>query len=368
MNIFVEKTNFANELKQFLGIFEKKSLMEILDNIKITAHENGTLELEATDLEIGLLSNLSVDVRESGTFTVNGKDLYELVSKMPEGNVEISENNDLQIIISNESKSSKYKLLGIQSADYPNLPQYNFDSSIPMDLKKFLKLVNQNYYIISPDVKFNLGGALLHIFPEAIEMASTDGHRLSFSSYQNEFSITDPIEYIISKKTLLELLKIGESGEIYFGFDANNLFFKYKNRILSSRIIDQKFPNYQSVIPAKISFSVYLNRDLLLQTLRRVLIFKTKNNAVFFKFEENKLILERNTPEKGEAHEEIEIDYTGKPISVAFNGNYIIDFLTHIDSPDIQISMGENESSFMFLPLQDELQVNFKYVIMPLNL
>ena len=99
MNIIVEKSHFANELRLFQGIFEKKSLKDILENIKITAREDGTLELVATDLEIGLLSTISVTVNEPGSFTVNGKDFYELISKMPEGLVEISENNDLQIIL-----------------------------------------------------------------------------------------------------------------------------------------------------------------------------------------------------------------------------------------------------------------------------
>ena len=123
MRICVEKNFFSNELKLFQGVFEKKTLIDILQNIKITALENGDLELVATDLEIGLSSKIQVKVEEPGTFTVNGKDFYDLLSKMPEGDIEISENNDLNISISNETKTSKYKLMGLQSADYPQLPE-----------------------------------------------------------------------------------------------------------------------------------------------------------------------------------------------------------------------------------------------------
>ncbi|MCP5047094.1 MAG: DNA polymerase III subunit beta, partial [bacterium] len=352
------------------GIFEKKSLKDILENIKLTAHEDGTLELVATDLEIGLLSTINVTVNEPGTFTVNGKDLYDLISKMPEGLVEISENNDLQIFITNEKKTSKYKLLGLQSSDYPLLPEGNFETPIGISVKKISSIINKSYYIISPEMKFSLGGALIGISENKFELAATDSHRLAYLSYEDDFSVTadETLSFIVSRKTLLELLKMCEEGDIQFAFDKNNLFFKYKNRILSSRIIDQKFPNYKAVIPDRTEFETIVNKEELLQTLRRVLIFKTRNNGVVFSFENNKLILERTTPEKGEAHDELEIDYPGNPIKVAFNGNFVIDFLSHIDSEDIKICIIDQDSSFIFKPLTDTDDVDFIYVVMPLNI
>lgn len=367
MNIFVEKSLFADELKLFQGIFEKKSLMDILQNIKVTALEDGTVELVATDLEIGLSSTFQVDVREPGTFTVDGKDLYDLISRMPEGLVEISENNDLQIIINNEAKTSKYKLLGLQSSDYPQLPTAELTSPVNIVMKKLASMINKSYYIISPEMKFNLGGALMSITAERLEMAATDGHRLAYLYYDSEINTVEPIEFIISRKTLLELLKICDDGELEFCFDKNNLFFKHKHHILSSRIIDQKFPNYKAVIPEKTTFKTILKTDEILQVLRRILIFKTRNNGVMFGFSHNKLILERTTAEKGEAHDELNIDYSGNPINIAFNGNFILDFLTHIESEEIEISMNDAESSFVFKPLGDP-DTDFIYVVMPLNM
>lgn len=369
MNIIVDKSQFANELKLFQGIFEKKSLKDILENIKLTAMEDGTLELVATDLEIGLLSTIQVTVNEPGTFTVNGRDLYELISKMPDGNVEISENNDLQIYITNERKTSKYKLLGLQSSDYPLLPEGDFSTAVKISVEKISSIINKSYYIISPEMKFSLGGALMNVSKNKFEMAATDSHRLAYLYYDGEFDISEEIlSFIVSRKTLLELLKICEEGDIHFSFDKNNLFFKYNNRILSSRIIDQKFPNYKAVIPDKCEFETVLNKEVLLQTLRRILIFKTRNHGVYFNFEDNKLILERTTPEKGEAHDELDIDYPGNKVKVAFNGNFIIDFLSHVETEEIKIGIIDEDSSFIFKPLTDEEDVEFIYVVMPLNI
>lgn len=368
MNIFVEKSQFADELRLFQGVFEKKSLMDILQNIKITAQENGQLELVATDLEIGLSSVIDADVKEPGTFTVNGKDLYDLVSRMPEERLEISENNDLQVVITNERKTMKYKLLGLQSSDYPQLPAADFSTSITLMMKKFASIINKSYYIISPEMKFNLGGALMTIAENRLEMAATDGHRLAYLQYIQEDYAPEPLEFIVSRKTLMELIKICEDGEMAFSHDKNNLFFKYKNRVLSSRIIDQKFPNYKAVIPEQTQFKAILNTDALLQTLRRLLIFKTRNNGVMFNFGDNKLVIERTTPDRGEAHEELEIQFMENPINVAFNGNFIIDFLTHVETEEIEISMNDGESSFIFKPLGESEDVDFIYVVMPLNI
>ncbi|MDD8012258.1 MAG: DNA polymerase III subunit beta [Acidobacteriota bacterium] len=367
MKIFVEKAKLENELRLFQGIFEKKAIMEILQNIKLTAMDGGILEMVATDLEIGLVTSIQVDVRQTGSFTVNGKDLYDLVSKMPEGVIEISEDNDLQVIITNEKKTSKYKMLGLQSSDYPELPANDMANAISLSLTDFQAMINNCYYVISPELKFNLGGALLSIAKNKLEMAATDGHRLAYSFFNADTAVSEAVEYILSRKTLLEVLKIGSSGEIEFAFDNNNLFFKHMNRTLCSRIVDQKFPNYKTVIPEKTEQTAVVRTEELLQTLRRILIFKTRNNGVLFKFSKNKLALERTTPEKGEGYDEISIEYAGKAVSVGFNGNFILDFLTHINSEKLGIGLNDSESSFLFKPM-DGSGAHFIYIVMPLNI
>jgi DNA polymerase-3 subunit beta len=367
MKIIVEKAKLENELRLFQGIFEKKAIMEILQNIKLAAMNGGVLELVATDLEIGLITNLQVEVKGTGSFTVNGKDLYDLVSKMPDGMIEISEDNDLQVVITNEKKTCKYKMLGLQSADYPELPTNDMSGAVSLPLADLQAMINNCYYVISPELKFNLGGALMSISRNKLEMAATDGHRLSYTFFAADTGVGEPVEYILSRKTLLEVLKIGNAGEVEFAFDNNNLFFKHKNRVLCSRIVDQKFPNYKTVIPDKTEHTAVVKTEELLQTLRRILIFKTRNNGVMFKFSKNKLVLERTTPEKGEGYDEIPVEFAGKPVSVGFNGNFILDFLTHIDAETIAVGMNDSESSFQFKPLNGSGS-HFIYIVMPLNI
>ncbi len=367
MKLLIEKELLANELKLFVGIFEKKSMMEILQNIKITAFQHGNIELIATDLEIGLSTNFEAQVTEEGSFTVNGRDFYDLISKMPEGNIEIEENNDLQIVIKSSSKKSKYKLMGMQSSDYPELPSSDFKNAQKLKMSSFAFMINKNYFIVSSEMKFNLSGALLSIYSEDIQMAATDGNRLSFTGNYEKKYTDDSVDFIISKKALLELQKFGTEGDILLSFDKNNIFFKYKNRILSSRIIDQKFPNYRAVIPEKTLFSAIVNRDDLSDILKRILIFKTRNNSIIFNFFENKLVLDKTSSEKGEAYEEIAINYSGENISATFNGVFIQEFLNHVSAEEVEISMNNDDSSFIFKPISSD-NLDYLYVIMPLNI
>lgn len=367
MKFFVEKNLFSNELKLFQGIFEKKSLIDILQNIKFLLSDNGLLSLMATDLEIGLKSEIEVEVINPGVFTLNGKDLYDLISKMPEGKIELSENNDMQICISNVEKTCQYILLGLQASDYPEMPSSSFNNPLILPLNVLNSFIFFNYFIVSPEIKFNLGGALFKIQNNLLEMVSTDGHRLAYTYFNSDQTFSSDVEFIVSRKTMLELNKFNTSEHVLVEYDNNNLFFKIGSHELSSRIIDQKFPNYKSVIPEETKFKIVVNKEELLSSLKRSLIFKTRNNGIFFKFSTNKLILERITPEKGESRDEIAIDYDGPKIDVAFNGSYIVDFLNHCQSENIEISMNDPDNSFIFRPNM-QTDINYTYVVMPLNL
>ena len=367
MKFFVEKNLFSNELKLFQGIFEKKSLIEILQNIKFTLSADGILTMVATDLEIGMKSELSVQTVDPGSFTINGKDLYDLISKMPEGIVEISERNDMNIFISNEEKTCQYLLLGLQASDYPEIPSSSFENPVVLPMEVISNFIYKNYFVLSPDIKFNLGGALFKISGNLLEMVATDGHRLSYTFYPSNDSFFQEKEFIISRKTLLEINKFGETGSLMMDFDNNNLFFKSGIHELSARIIDQKFPNYKSVIPGETKYKATFQKEDLLSSIRRSLIYKTRNNSIFFKFYREKLSLERVTPEKGESRDDVAIEYDGPDIAVAFNGGYVFDFLSHCSSEEIEIAMNDADSSFVFRPKQQD-EVNFTYVVMPLNI
>ena len=136
---------------------------------------------------------------------------------MPEGLIEISENNDLSVFITNENKTCRFRLSGLQSSDYPSLPESDFSTYIELETNKFRSMINKSYYIISPEIKFNVAGAILNISDKNVELIATDSHRLAYTFYNAGENISDEkASFIISRKTLLELLKISEGEFIKF--------------------------------------------------------------------------------------------------------------------------------------------------------
>ncbi len=366
MRIIVEKSKFENELRLFQGIFERKPSKEILQNVKITATEPNIVELVGTDLEVGLTSSFLADVQGKGSFTIKGKDLFDLISKMNEGKIIIEEDNDLQVVVANEKRTSKYKMKALPVSDYPPLPQADFKEAINLPFAAISKMINYSYFLISPDLKFNLSGALLSISGGKIEMAATDAHRLSYSIVNTVIEVDSVFETIISKKSMMELIKLANDGELQFVSDANNLFFKAGNRILCCRVIDQKFPNFRQAIPEKFESSLVVDRELLLQTMKRIMVFKTNDYRVEFKISADKMIVYKSSYEKGEGHDEVEIELQGRPITVGFNGNFILDFLNHVESEKIKIEYNDGESAFQLRPSGPQ-EVAFYYILMPLN-
>jgi len=379
MRFFVEKQSFARELKSFQGVFEKKSLMEHLKNIKIVARkETQSIDLMATDLEIGLSSTFPCSsVEEDGELTVGGRELFDLISVMRDGRIELLERGDLMLEIFSEKKSGSYKLPAMGSSDFPKLPDYDPASGISIPLEILVQMIHRNYYIISPEIKFNLAGAVLSVNREKMEMAATDGHRLSLTEYYwPEPREDESFEFIVSRKTLLEILKLeGNEPALTFGSDSNNLFFSYGDRLLSSRIIDQKFPNFRSVIPESSSIVAVLDTQEFMANIKRVMVIKgDRTNRILMTFSRGKLVLEKKKAEMGgEAREEMEIRYDGETVPVAFNGGYILDFLTHVDSQEVLVEINPG-GSYVFKPYQEDEkkrqdveQVRFIYVAMPLT-
>lgn len=366
MKIIVEKSRIESELRLFQGIFERKPSKEILQNVKITASEPNLVEMVGTDLEVGLTSTFMAEVQGNGSFTIKGKDFFDLISKMADGKITIEEDNDLQVVISNEKGTSKYKMKALPVSEYPPLPQANFEGAMVLPVKEISRMVNYSYFVISPDLKFNLSGALLAISKNKIEMAATDAHRLSYSVVNVSLEADEIFETIVSKKSMLEIIKLGDSGELLFSYDPNNLFFKLNNRVLCCRVIDQKFPNFRQAIPENFESAVVIDRELLLQTIKRIMVFKTNDYRVEFQISKGKVVLHKSSYERGEGYDEIEAELEGRAITVGFNGNFIIDFLTHIESDKIKIEYNDGESAFQLKPSGHQ-EVAFQYILMPLN-
>jgi len=366
MKFSILKENILEELQLLQGIVEKRNTMPILANILLSVEKN-RIELTGTDLEVGLKTNCEAQVDEPGAITVSGKKIFEIVKSLPDAKtVTFKEDKDLMMEVT--SGESEFKVLCLPKEDYPQVPEPKFEKNIVFPVDIFKEMIDRVYFAIAQEQRYYLNGALMVIKSKSLELVSTDGHRLSYTAKGFDgLSLAKEIRVIVAKKTLGELRKFG-NGNIEFDMDENNLFFKAGNRILISRIIESKFPNFEAVIPKDNPHTVMLPREEFTNAIRRVsLLSAERSRGIKFYFEKNRLRLFSSNPEIGEARDRLDIDYKGANIEIGFNSQYILDFLTTLEGEKIRLELKDENSAALLRPDKEE-KIKSVYVLMPMKI
>ena len=366
MRFSVIKERILDELQLLQGIVEKRNTMPILANILMSVGED-RVELIGTDLEVGLKTHFEANIEEKGTITISGKKIFEIVKSLPdEGVITFKENEDLMMEVS--SGKSEFKVLCLPKEDYPQVPEAKFEKKIILPLDKLKEMIDRVYYAIAQEQRYYLNGALLVLKKNTMELVSTDGHRLSYTSaFVENLAPLEEVKVIVAKKTLGELRKLSDEN-IEFDYDENNLFFKVGNRMLISRIIESKFPNFETVIPKDNPNILYLPKESFTQAIRRVsLLSSERSRGVKFSIEKNVLKLFSSNPEIGEARDNLEVEYKGAELEVGFNSQYLIDFLSSISSERVRLELKDENSAAVVRPELDE-DIKYTYVLMPMKI
>jgi len=366
MKFSITKEDILQELQLLQGIVEKRSTMPILGNILMTATEN-EVELIGTDLEVGLKTHFQVDMEEPGSLTISGKKLFEIVRALAGGQtVHFKESENLMMEIT--SGASQFKILCLPKDDYPQVPEPKFEKNIVLPLGTMRTMIDRVYFAITQEQRYYLNGALMILSDKKMELISTDGHRLAYTSAVLEgLNLDAEIRGIVSKKTLSELRKF-EDEKLEFDLDENNIFFKVNNRTLISRIIEGKFPNYEAVIPKENPIVISISRDEITDAIRRVSLLSTeRSKGIKFSIQKNHIILFSSNPEIGEARDKVDVEYDGQEFEIGFNAQYLLDFLTSVKAERICFEMKDENSAILMRPEAEE-EVKDIYVIMPMKI
>lgn len=366
MKFSVSREDILQELHLFQGILEKRNTMPILANILINAREK-EVELTGTDLEVGLRSHFLADVTGPGSITVSGKKIFEIVRSLAEGqNVHFTEEEDQRMEIT--AGDSQFRVLCLPKEDYPQVPDPKFEKKIVLPLLKVQEMIERVYFAITQEQRYYLNGALMILKSGSIEMVSTDGHRLAYtSSAVDDLSLDGEIKGIVSKKTLTELRKL-EDETVEFDLDENNLFFRIGNRTLISRIIEGKFPNYEAVIPKNNPNQLTLPREEITHGIRRVSLLSTeRSKGIKFNIGKDQVRLFSQNPEVGEARDRVTAEYRGEDVEIGFNAQYILDFLNIVHTEKVRMQIKDDDSAVLMTPEPEE-DVRYLYVLMPMKI
>ena len=369
MELVVRKNDLLRELQLFQGIVERKNTIPILANVLMEA-KDGEVRFLATDLEVALRSKCAATVAKGGSLTLPAKKLYEIVKSLPETDIRISEDKS-GVKVAAERFESRMQTLPRE--DFPTLPESGTGSSASLARTPLREMVTKTQFAITgEDTRYFLNGALFVLKPDSMSLVATDGHRLALVTAPREKQGKKDAEDdrpILPKKTLGELgrLLLDGDGDISYERGENHLFFEVGGRLLISRMIDGQFPAYERVIPKGNDKHIEFERDRLTNAVRRVaLLSNERSRAVKFQVDKGKVDVTSSSPELGEAHETLPVEFNGGSMQICFNAQYVLDFLSAVSSDVVSLDLKDEVSQAVMKPVGVE-GYDYTYVIMPMR-
>jgi DNA polymerase-3 subunit beta len=369
MELVVKKNDLLRELQFFQGIVERKNTIPILANVLIDA-QGDTLSFLATDLEVGLRSRCEAKVTKHGSLTLPAKKFYEIVKSLPDTDIHITDDKNGVRIKADRFDS---RMQTLPREDFPTLPESAVAGGAMLPRTALKEMVSKTQFAITgEDTRYFLNGALFVRRPDSMSLVATDGHRLALVTVarNGKAGKSDQEDRpILPKKTLGELgrLLAEGDGDIQFERGENHLFFKVGDRTLISRMIDGQFPAYERVIPKGNDKHIEFERDRLTNAVKRVaLLSNERSRAVKFQIEKGKVEVTSSSPDLGEAHEEIPVDYSGGSMQICFNAQYVLDFLAAVSTDIVSLDLKDEVSQAVVKPVGAE-GYDYTYVIMPMR-
>jgi len=363
MKFTIVRSKFLEALQIAQNVVPSKHTIQILMNGLITAEDN-KLTITTTDLDISVRCVIDCEIEQPGQTTIPLRRMVSIIRELPEGRIMLDISDD--DVVSVQCGSSFFKVIGIGPRDFPAVPAAEGNFCYRLEQGAFREMLRKTHYAASSDeTRRVLTGLLLSFKEGKLTMVATDGRRLALVEHEVEFPVEAETEMILPPKTVQELLRIlGTEGKIKIYAQKTQIVFEIGTTIISSKLVDGVYPNYRQVIPSGCDERVTLEREQLLQALRRVSLITTdKSNATKLTFSANQLTIITMTPDIGEARETLPVKYAGKEISVVFNPEYVMDPLKNLDSDEVFFEMSDGHS-----PVLVKCDIPFLYVLMPLRI
>lgn len=341
----------------------KTSTLPILGNILFES-KDGQLFLAGTDLELGISTFIDVDGLVEGSVTIPSKKIHDILRELPAGAVEVTVAKNHAVNI--KAGKSYFKIMGLGKEDFPKLPEPNPANSIEIDQELFKQcLVLTSFAISHDETRYVLNGVYIALKEDNIKFVATDGRRLAFIQKRISNPNGASLEMILPTKAVQELSKIlALSGKAKMMVEKNQAVFDFGKTLLTTRLIEGHFPNYEQVIPKDEKVVSRVGREELLQAVRRAAILTTPDSQlVKFDFLKDRVLVSSRSPNLGEAREEVSAEAKGNELAIGFNPHYLLDVLKHLDIDIVSFSLTESDRPGLLRGKEDYL-----YVVMPMQL
>ena len=363
MKFKILRSAFIEGLKSVQNIVAGKGSLPILQNVLIDASGN-EITMTTTDLDISIKAVCKCTVEEGGKTTLPVKLLFSAMTKVAEGEVEISVDSNEHASIS--AGNARFRLVGMPESEFPKLPNDSNSYVYALPQQTFGEMLRKVSYAASQDdTRRTLKGVLLSFKNSKLTMVATDGRRLALVENEIEFPKDAEKDIVLPSKAVCELQRsmTGE-GDISLIVQKSQICFTFGDVTIYSKLMDDAYPNYRQVIPKETSEHIEIDRQLLLDALDRASVM-TMDEAHSTKliFEGGKLTVTSAASDLGEARDIVPIKYAGEKIEIMFNPSYVMDPLRAIDDDEVTININDGHS-----PAVIKCSIPFLYVLMPLRI
>lgn len=368
MDLTVNRLALLEELQLIQGVVERRTAIPILSNILLRA-EGDRIELAATDLDVTVFARCSAVVRQEGRTTVNGKVFFDLVRSLPADSVDLSA-HDARLSVRSGTFTSQLAVL--DAADFPTLPEAPEGQGFAVDLGVLQRMIDHTAFAVSAEEgHFQYNAALFLLAAESLQMVATDGHRLAWTRVPCAVGALPFEQQLLPRKVLHQLRRLPaeEGSKLYLGRGENHLAFRLADRILLSRVLEARFPQYERVLVRDNPLRAVVSRHELQAAVRRVaLLASERTRGVQLQFEEDSLALTSVGFDLGQASEVVACRYRGEAVRTLVNASYVLDFLNAVEAPEVEFQLRDADGPVVLSPVMGDGTVGeCLYVIMPIR-
>jgi DNA polymerase-3 subunit beta len=371
MKLTIERAALLRALGHVQSVVERRNTIPILSNVLLRA-EQGQLALSATDMDLEIVASVAADGVRKGSTTAPAHTLYDIVRKLREGaQVELEAAGD-KGSLSLRSGRSSFTLACLPPEDYPLMAGGELPHSFTLPAAELKRLIDRTRFAISTEeTRYYLNGIFLHAARSndvaMLRAVATDGHRLARMESPLPEGAAGMPGIIVPRKTVTELRKLIDEidQDVQVSLSDTKIRFVFGNAVLTSKLIDGTFPDYDRVIPVGNDKILEVECKLFAEAVDRVsTISNEKSRAVKLTIERNSLMLSATSPENGTATEELEVRYSAAPLEIGFNSRYLLDIAEQIEGEGARFAMADNNSPTI---VRDAADGSALYVLMPMR-
>ncbi len=366
MRFTTSRDSLFKALQAVVGVVEKRQTMPILSNLLLKV-SNGELEMTATDLELELINRLPVEESQDGAAAVPARKLFDICRGLPEGSNISFELNEQRATL--RSGRSRFVLATMSPDEYPLLEGVNEGQQFEVPRDGLRKIMDRTHFAMAhQDVRYYLNGLLIEVKNSCLRAVATDGHRLALSELELDTAASEILQIIVPRKAITELQRLMDEGDeqLKLFITSNHLRVQLGAIRFTTKLIDGRFPDYERVIPEEGDKLLQVDRETVRQALIRTAILSNeKFRGVRITLAEARLRLQAQNPDHEEAEEDLEVDYSGSPIEIGFNVNYLLDALGAMEGEQFTLELSSPDSSGL---IRDPADGGSRYVVMPMRL